>query len=191
MTKHKTGTRKEWLAARSTCSRRRRNSRGAATSWRGGGRNCRGSGSTRRIASRPTKGALPWRTSSEGARSSSSTTSCSGPTTRRAVRPARRSRTGSTGSRFGEPRRHALGGLAGAARDCRPTSGGWRAASLGVVVRRRLQLRLRRLVHEGAKSREPSSTTSAQWMSGPSSPMSRLVPSMARTRRRLRGKRRA
>ena len=31
----------------SSCSRRRRSSRGAATSWRGGGRSCRGSGSTR------------------------------------------------------------------------------------------------------------------------------------------------
>ena len=34
-------------------------------------------------------GAPRWQTSSEGARSSSSTTSCSGPTTRRGVRPAR------------------------------------------------------------------------------------------------------
>src|SRR5205823_43848 len=35
---------------------------------------------------------------SEGARSCSSTTSCSGPTTRQGVHPARRSRTGSTAS---------------------------------------------------------------------------------------------
>src|SRR3989441_5739157 len=51
-------------------------------SWRGGGRSCRGFGSTRNIDSRPTRGAPRWQTSSEGARSSSSTTSCSGPTTR-------------------------------------------------------------------------------------------------------------
>src|SRR2546425_1228219 len=42
------------------------------------------------------KAAPRWQTSSEGARSSSSTTSCSGLTTRPGVRPARRSRTGST-----------------------------------------------------------------------------------------------
>ena len=53
MTGHKTGTREEWLAAGSSCSRRRKNSRGAATSWRGGGRNCRGCGSTRSIDSIP------------------------------------------------------------------------------------------------------------------------------------------
>ena len=44
------------------------------------------------------EGAPRWPTSSEGARSSSSTTSCSGPTTRRAARPARASPTGSTAS---------------------------------------------------------------------------------------------
>ncbi len=64
-----------------SCSRRRRSSRGAVTSWRGGGRNCRGFGSTRRIDSRPTRGAPRWQTFSKGARNSSSTTSCSGPTT--------------------------------------------------------------------------------------------------------------
>ena len=42
------------------------------------------------------RAALRWQTSSRGARSFSSTTSCSGPTTRRGARRARRSRTGST-----------------------------------------------------------------------------------------------
>src|SRR6266480_7719050 len=98
MTTHMTGTRKDWLAARSSCSRRKRSSRGAATSWRGGGRTCRGFASTRSIDSRPTRGAPRWQSSSEGARSSSSTTSCSGPTTRRGVQPARRLPTGSTAS---------------------------------------------------------------------------------------------
>ena len=51
----------------------------------------------------------------------------------------------------GEPRRHALGGVAGAARE----AAGVQAAdgmdvSLGVLVRRRLQCRLQRLVHRGA-----------------------------------------
>ena len=44
------------------------------------------------------EGAPRWPISSEGARNCLSTTSCSGPTTRRGVRPARRSRTGSTAS---------------------------------------------------------------------------------------------
>src|SRR5437879_12847532 len=48
----------------STCSRQRRSSRGAATRWRGGGRNYRGSGSTRTTASRPTRGAHRWPASS-------------------------------------------------------------------------------------------------------------------------------
>src|SRR5215468_4680616 len=49
-------------------------------SWRGGGRNCRGCGSTRSIDSTLTTVRRSCRTSSEGARSFSSTTSCSGPT---------------------------------------------------------------------------------------------------------------
>ncbi len=44
------------------------------------------------------EGSPRWQTSSEGARSSWSTTSCSGPITRRGVRPARRSPMGSTAS---------------------------------------------------------------------------------------------
>ena len=109
------------------CSRRRKNSRGAATSWRSGGRSCPGFGSTRSIASRPTRGAPRWQTSSAGARSCWSTTSCSGPITRRAVRPARRSRTGSTASRCTWPTttlrlRRCRGRRS---RSCRPTSSGW------------------------------------------------------------------
>ena len=54
----------------------------------------------------------------------------------------------------GEPRRHALGGVARAARE----AAGVQAAdgldvSLGVLVRQRLQLRLQRLVHRGATAR--------------------------------------
>ena len=54
----------------------------------------------------------------------------------------------------GEPRRHACGGVAGAARE----AAGVQAAdgldvSLGVLVRQRLQLRLQRLVHRGAAAR--------------------------------------
>jgi Bacterial protein of unknown function (DUF899) len=60
----------------------------------------------------------------------------------------------------GEPRRHAFGGVAGASRE----SAGVQAAdgldlSLGVLVRQRLQLRLQRPVHRGASAREASNTT--------------------------------
>ena len=127
MTKHNDRDTKNGSQRGSSCSRRRRSSRGAATSWRGGGRSCRGFGSTRSIDSRPTRGAPRWQTSSEGARSSSSTTSCSGPTTRRGVRPARRSRTGSTASPSTWPTttsrfRRCRGRRS---RSCRRTSGGW------------------------------------------------------------------
>jgi len=49
------------------------------------------------------EGAPHWWTSSAAARSFSSTTSCSGPITRRGVRPARRLPTDSTASRFTWP----------------------------------------------------------------------------------------
>ena len=60
----------------------------------------------------------------------------------------------------GEPRRDALGGVAGAARE----AAGVQAAdgldlSLGVVARQRLQLRLQRLVHRGAAARRAASNT--------------------------------
>ena len=126
-TAHRPGHVKSGWRRGSSCSRRRRSSRGAATSWRSGGRSCRGCGSTRSIDSRPTRGAPRWRTSSEGARSSSSTTSCSGPTTRRGVRPARRSRTGSMASpstwRTTTSRSRRCRGRR--SRSCRRTSGGW------------------------------------------------------------------
>ena len=66
MTNHVTGTRKKWLAARLKLLK-----------------------AEKELTPR-------WQISSEGARSSSFTTSCSGPTTRQGARPARRSRTGST-----------------------------------------------------------------------------------------------
>ena len=103
MTKHRTGTREEWLAARLELleAEKELTRRGDEVAQR--------------------RQELPWvridkeyrfetdegqrlaADSSEGARSSSSITSCSGPTTRRAVRPARRSRTASTASPFTWP----------------------------------------------------------------------------------------
>ena len=52
----KSGLRRGW-----SCSRRRRSLCGAATSWRGGGRSCRGFGSTRSTDSRPTRGRVAHR----------------------------------------------------------------------------------------------------------------------------------
>jgi uncharacterized protein DUF899 len=95
---HPTGTRDEWLAARlDLLQAEKEHSR-------------RGDELARRRQALPwvridktyrfdtEQGARHWRTSSAVARSSSSTTSCSAPTTPAAVRPARPSRTGSTAS---------------------------------------------------------------------------------------------
>jgi hypothetical protein len=63
----------------------------------------------------------------EGARSSSSPTSCSGPTTRQGARPARRSRMGSTASSSTSPTTTSYCGRCRGrrSRSCRLTSGGW------------------------------------------------------------------
>ena len=63
----------------------------------------------------------------------------------------------------GEPRRHACGGVAGAARE----AAGVQAAdgvdvSLGVLARQRLQLRLQRLVHRRSNSARASSNTTTE-----------------------------
>src|SRR5271165_3760886 len=62
-------------------------------SWLGCGVSCHGWPSIRSTASRPMREPRPSPTSSKGARSCSSTTSCSGPTSRPDVRPALQSRT--------------------------------------------------------------------------------------------------
>lgn len=69
----------------SSCSKRRKSLRSAATDWRGSGSSYRGFGSTRGIDLTPTRITNRWPTSSESARSSSSITSCSGRTGRRVV----------------------------------------------------------------------------------------------------------
>src|SRR5438552_1057727 len=71
-----------------SCSTPRRNSRGAATSWRGRGGNCRGSESRNSIDSRRRKEKRPSLISSGDARSSWFTILCSGPITQRGVRTA-------------------------------------------------------------------------------------------------------
>ena len=97
--KHVTATREEWLAQRLDLLEAEKELTRRSDELASGDRHCRGSGSTRRIDSTPTKATSRWRTSSRGARSSSSTTSCSDQITRRAVRRARRLRMASTASR--------------------------------------------------------------------------------------------
>jgi Bacterial protein of unknown function (DUF899) len=65
MTDHKTGTRKEWLAARLELLAAEKELTRRSTNWRGGGRRCRGFGWTRSKASRPTQGAPRWRATND------------------------------------------------------------------------------------------------------------------------------
>ena len=81
MTTHKTGTREQWLKARLELLKAEKELTQRSDELARSGRNCRGCQSIKDIASKPTRGAPRWQTSSEGARSSSSTTSCSAPTT--------------------------------------------------------------------------------------------------------------
>ena len=154
MTKHKTGTREEWLAARLELLRRE----GADAARRRAGAAAAGAavGSDRQgVSVRDRRGERLAGDLFRGRSQLLVYTSCSGPTTRRGVRPARRSRTGSTASSSTWPTTTSRsGGVAGAARE----AAGVQAAdgldvSLGVLVRQRLQLRLPRLVHRGAAAR--------------------------------------
>ena len=134
MTEHKTGTREEWLAARlelleaekeltrrsDELARRRQELPWVRIDKEYRFETDEGSASP--------GGSLP-----RDARSSSSTTSCSAPTTRQDAPPARRSRTASTApsstwrtttSRSGRCRGRR-------SRSCRRTSGGWAGASRG------------------------------------------------------------
>ncbi len=155
MTKHMTGTREEWLAARLEPAR---GGEGADAAQRRAGAAAPGAavGPGRQGVSIRDRGsgAPRWRTCSRGARSSSSTTSCSGPTTRRAVRPARRSRTGSTASAVHLANHDVT--LWAVSRAPLEAAGVQAAdgvdVSVGVLVRRRLQLRLQRRVHRGSSS---------------------------------------
>jgi len=83
MTKHMTGTREEWLAARIGLLKEEKEltRRSDELAWR----RQELPGSTKNTDSRPMKGAPRWQTFSEDVRSSSSTTSCSDPITRSSV----------------------------------------------------------------------------------------------------------
>ncbi len=98
MTTHKTGTREEWLAARLGLLKAEKDLSRRSDELARQRQELPWVRVTRRTDSRPMKGAPHCQASSEGSRSSSSTISCSGQTTRRGVRPARPSRTGSTAS---------------------------------------------------------------------------------------------
>ena len=98
------------------------------------------------------------------------------------------------------PRRHALGGVAGAARQ----AAGVQAAdgvdvSVGVVVRQRLQLRLQRLVHRGAAARggleynyrREAAIAGSQQVAGSEDPISQIAARPGPTRPRTRASGRA
>ena len=176
----------------SSCSRRRRSSRGAATSWRGGGRSCRGSASTRPIASRPTKGALP-----------------SGPLPRRSQLLVYHFMFGPEYTAGCPTCSTIADGFNGFSIHLANHDVMLWAVSRAPLAK--LQAYKRRMgwsfpwasSFDGdfnydfgvsfTKEQHQSGTveyTSARWMSGPSSPMSGRVPSMARMWRRRRGKRR-
>ena len=125
-----------------------------------------GSGQQDLSSSRPTRGAPRWQTSSGAARSSSSITSCSNPTTRRAsVAPGDRGRVRWLRGFTEILRCHAFGGgalrapLAQVPGVQRRTG---RTFPLGVLVRQRLQLPTQRLGPPRKQRREGkvSSTTS-------------------------------
>ena len=156
MTTHKTGTREEWLAARLESARggegtdaaQRRAGAAAAGTAVGPDRqgvsirDRRG----KRLAGRPVQRALAAPRLSLHVRARLQG--------RLPVLLDDRGRVQRLRRAPGEPRRHAFGGIARAARE----AAGVQAAdgldvSLGVLARRRLQLRLQRLVHRGAAAR--------------------------------------
>ena len=98
MTDHKTGTREEWLAARLELLEAEKELTRRSDELARRRQELPWVRIDKEYRFETDEGSASLATSSEGARSSSSTTSCSGPTTRRGVRPARRSRTGSTAS---------------------------------------------------------------------------------------------
>ena len=96
--KHKTGTRKQWLAARLRLLEAEKDLTRRSDDLARRRASCRGLGSTRSIHSRPTRAAPLWQTSSEGGHSSSFIISCLGLITRRGVPPAHRLRMASMAS---------------------------------------------------------------------------------------------
>ena len=90
MTKHMTGTRKEWLAARLELLEAEKELTRRSDELARRRQELPWVRIDKEYRFETDEGRAPrWQTSSEGARSSSSTTSCSGPTGRRAAPPAR------------------------------------------------------------------------------------------------------
>ncbi len=101
MTDHKTGTREEWLAARLELLKAEKELTRRSDELARRRQELPWVRIDKEYRFETDKGSsIPRAISSEDARSSSSITSCSGPTTRQGVRPARRSRTASTASSF-------------------------------------------------------------------------------------------
>ena len=184
MTSHTTGSREEWLAARLELLEaekeltRRSDEAGPAAAGA-----ARGFASTRSTSSTPTRAPRHSPICSEDARNCSSTTSCSDPTTGRLpVLLGNRRRLQRLRRPPGQPRRHALGGVAGAAGE---TAGVQAADGLERSRGRprtdsdfNYDFQVTHTTRSG--SREPSSTTSAPSTSGCRRPT--RIPSSLRSR---------
>src|SRR5271165_7413442 len=132
MTRHMTGTREEWLAARLELLEAEKE-----LTRRSDVRSCRGSGSTRSTDSRPMKGAPRWQTSSEGARTTSSTTPI--PPMRADWTASGACTSGSTAPPRGATRRRAAsGGAATTSTTSAERSRGCRGATGGREISRRM-----------------------------------------------------
>jgi predicted dithiol-disulfide oxidoreductase (DUF899 family) len=89
MTDHKTGTREEWLAARLDLLKQEKELTRRSDELARRRQELPWVRIDKEYRFETNEGAPRWQASSGGVRSSSSTTSCSGPTSRRAVPPAR------------------------------------------------------------------------------------------------------
>ena len=122
--------------------------------------------SRRSTASAPTRARPRWPACSAAARNCSCTTSCSGPSTRAAARPARPSPTASTASSRTSSTTTSLCHrrvARAAGRSCRPSSSAGLDVPVGVVARQRLQRRLQRLASPRTRcARAGSCTTTAR-----------------------------
>ncbi len=143
MATHTTGTREEWLTARLEAARGREGiSRDAATSWRGGGRSCRGCAIDKDYRFDTDEGSASLQTCFDGRSQLLVYHFMFGPDYTAGCPSCSAIADGFNGSRrsSGEPRCDADGGVAGAARE----AAGVQAAdgvdvSMGVLVRRRFQ----------------------------------------------------
>jgi len=167
MTKHMTGTREEWLAARlELLEAEKELNEAQRRGWRGGGRSCRGSDRQgvsipRRRGERLAGGPLP---RALAAPSSTKKNFMFGPDYTAGCPSCSAIADGSTASvvhlaNTTSRLRRCRGRLS---RSCRRTSGGWGGRFPGRLVRQRLQLHLNVWFTEEQQSEGPLNTTTAR-----------------------------